>query len=79
MWWQLVDVSGNPDISFIAFWYDSQKENLIANCAQSEQEAKITTEMYKERLAKLEKEYEKSEKELEEAQRKITAFESAGD
>jgi len=60
------------------FFINSQKENLIANCAQSEQEAKITTEMYKERLAKLETEYEKSKKELEEAQRKITVFESAG-
>ena len=65
-------------LTYCTIHFSRQKEELIANLAQSENEAKATNKLYKEKLTKLSKDYEKSKKELEEAQGKILQFQGAG-
>lgn len=55
----------------ISFFFIRQKEGLIFELERSEQEARATNYTYKEKLTRLEKEYEKSKRELEEAQAKL--------
>lgn len=58
---------------FNFLFLSSQKEQLIAELLQSEQVAKATSTIYREKLLKLEKDYEKAKKDLDEATAKIHA------
>lgn len=59
--------------------FRSQKEQLIAELLQSEQVAKRTSTIYKEKLSKLEKDYEKAKKDLDDATAKRQASKHNGD
>lgn len=65
------------ELRFVCFL--SQKEQLIAELLQSEQIAKATSTIYQEKLSKLEKDYEKAKKELDDATARIKTNEENGD
>lgn len=56
----------------------SKKETLIIEVGEGEAEATATKELYRNKLVNLQKEYDKSMKDLEEARKKITQLENSG-
>lgn len=56
----------------------SKKQTLIHAVGEGEAKATATKELYRNKLANLQKEYDKSMKDLEEARKKITQLENSG-